>query len=294
MRLSSWSFYWSEAGRNISRNAVLALASVSSTAVSLLVFGLFIALSMNVAAVTSALEGQVGIQAFISDQVGATALQTMEKEIASWPNVKSVSYIPKGTALKNLVKDFGSQGNFFTPLSKDNPLLNAFFVKAKSPDEVPAVANHLKRLSGVSNVSYQAPVVDRLFKLVTVVRLVGLGIGILLALGTLLIIQNAIRLGIFARRREIQIMRLVGATDGFIHWPFLLEGMIFGVLGGAVSAAIIAGVYRLYTHVIRTSLPFIPSVAESQIDHLVVPAVVLFGLLLGYLGSHLSLRRVRV
>lgn len=294
MRFSSWRFYWSEAGRNISRNAVLALAAISSTAVSLLVFGLFIALSMNVARLTTALEGQVGIQAFISNQVGITQVEEMKAQIRSWPDVRSVVFISKGTALKQLVKDFGSQGNFFTPLSKDNPLLNAFFVKADSPNNVVAVAARLKRLPGVANVGYQAPVVTRLFKVVNMVRLVGLGVGTLLALGTLLIIQNAIRLGLFARRREIQIMRLVGATEGFIHWPFLLEGMIFGVAGGTVSAAIIAGIYHLYTHAVQTNLPFIPSVGEGQVDHLLLPAMVAFGLVLGFLGSQFSIRRVRV
>lgn len=294
MKLSSWKFYWSEAAQNIGRNLVLALASVTSAAVSLLVFGLFIALSMNVAQVAQVMEGQVGIEAFLSDSVTGQGIQTMEAEIRAWPDVRSVTFVSKGAALRTLERDFGSEGKAFNPLGKDNPLMNAFYVKAKTPPAVAAIAARLAHLSGVRQVNYQAPVVSRLFRLIDLLRLAGLGVGVLLALGTLLIIQNAIRLGIFARRREIQIMRLVGATEGFIHWPFLLEGMLLGVVGGVVAAGVIAGLYHVYIGAVHTALPFLPAVAEGHVDRLLLPAIVAVGLLIGFLGSQFSIRRVRV
>lgn len=294
MKFSSWRFYWSEAGQNIGRNILLSLASVSSATVSLLIFGLFVAVSLNVSQITQVIEGQVGVQAFLRTTVASNQIPALRSEIEAWPEVSSVTFVSKAQALRNLEQDFGAQGSAFKPLSSDNPLLDSFFVKAKNPQDVSAVARRLRSLAAVKNVTYQAPVVTRLFALINDARLAALGVGILLALGTLLVIQNAIRVGIFARRREIQIMRYVGATEGFIRWPFLLEGMLLGVGGGVVSAGVLFLLYHIFASTVHASLPFIPAVNETVADQILLPGVVALGLVLGFFGSQFSIRRVRV
>lgn len=294
MKIQSWKFYFSEASQNLRQNVVLALASISSAAVSLLVFGLFLALSLNVGNIATVMEGQVGIEAFLSNSVQAADAQALMVRIQGWTDVQSVTFVSKEAALRTVEKDFGSQGKEFQPLGQDNPLLNSIFIKAKTPSAVTVIATRVKALPGVTQVNYQAPVVSRLFRLIDLIRLAGLAAGALLALGTLLVIHNAIRIGIFARRREMHIMRLAGATEGFIRWPFLLEGMLLGIGGAIVAGAIAMGLYHLYVSTLRIDLPFVPVVGELQVDRLVFPLVLLFGLVIGLLGSQFSLRKVRV
>jgi cell division transport system permease protein len=157
---------------------------------------------------------------------------------------------------------------------------------------VSPLAKRLNGLTGVVQVSYQSQVVSRLFNLIDGVRVVGLGLGILLVLGALLVINNAIRLGIIARRREISIMRLVGATESLVHWPFILEGLILGLIGSLVAAGVSWWGYAAVYSSAARSLPFLPLVSPTPIARDIAGILVVLGVVLGAVGFRLSLRRL--
>lgn len=289
LKLRTWRFVASEAGQNIRRNPMMSLASISTATVSLLVLALFLLFSANLQNLGNNVENQLEIRAFFSSSVSSSHDQTVVHQVGTWPQVKSVQFIPKSVALQQMKKQYGQVLN---GLGSYNPLLNAVSVKLKSAKDLNSVARRLGTLPGVTHVTYQQQVVQRLLVLVSVVRIGGLAVAVLLGLGALLIIHNAIRLAVFSRRREIAIMRLVGAVDGLIRWPFLLEGMFLGLGAAILAGGLAAFGYMWVYHALSRSLPFIPLVHDQTVFVRLGALLVLLGLVMGLIGSRLSLQRL--
>jgi cell division transport system permease protein len=283
-----------EALQNMVKNLGVSVASVTTSAMSLLVLGIFVALSLNVSHLSQVLESEVGARVFLSDRCTAACITRVGTELRRLPDVRSVRYVSKGQALARLEVDFGSEGKALASLGSQNPLQNSYEIRVSDPARIPAVARRAARLRGVADVSYQAQVVDRLVSFIAVVRAVGLVVGLVLALGALLVIYNAIRVGLYARRREIAIMRLVGATEGFVRLPFLLEGVVLGLVGGGVAFLGLRLGYQIFFQTAVRLLPFLPVVPPGAVSGELAFLLLLFGVLLGFVGSRLSLRRARL
>jgi cell division transport system permease protein len=292
VKLRTWTFCLSEANQNLLRNPVLAIASITTTAVSLLVLGVFLLLSANVNSITTNIESQVAVRAFFSKSATAAQESSALTTVRGWSKVRSAKIVTAKQALDQLKTEFGDQGKVLNSLGSANPLEDSLSVTAKAPADVAPLAQALGKITGVVRVSYQSQVVSRLFSLINSIRVVGLGVGVLLLLGALLVINNAIRLGIIARRREIAIMRLVGATESLVHWPFILEGLILGLIGSVVAAGVSWwGYSALYASASR-SLPFVPLVMPTPFARDIALLLVVLGVGLGAVGFRLSVRRL--
>lgn len=283
-----------EAGKNLRSNIGLSVASVTTAIVSLLVLGVFLALSFNITHFATIISDQVGVHVFLKQGTPVSDSTSLADQVRGWPHVKSVTYISPDQALSQLKADFGSQGNLFSGIGSSNPLLPALQVQATAPQYVSAIAVRLQGLPNVDSVHYQADVVSRLLSLFSAVRVAGLALGILLAAGALLVIGNAIRTGIYARRREIQIMRLVGATEPFVRWPFVLEGLLLGAVGGIIAFLILDYGYRFIFRAVSSQLPFIPLLPISSMLSQMALVLIGLGVVLGFIGSRFSFRRVRL
>lgn len=292
MRLRTWAFCLNEANQNLLRNPVLAIASVTTTAVSLLVLGVFLLLSVNVNAIANSVESQVAVRAFFAQSVPQSHEVAELKTVRGWSGVRAATLVTKDQALAQLKKEFGDQARVLDSLGSANPLEDSLSVTAQKPQDVKGLASRLSRLGGVVHTTYQSAVVSRLFALIDGVRIVGLAIGFLLLIGALLVITNAIRLGMTARRREISIMRLVGATEQLVHWPFILEGLILGSIGAVVAAGISFWSYVAAYHSAVRSLPFLPLVAPNPVARDIALLLLVLGILLGAVGFRFSVRRL--
>ncbi len=292
MRLRTWAFCLNEANQNLMRNPVLAIASVTTTAVSLLVLGVFLLLSVNVNAIANSVESQVAVRAFFAQSVPQSQELQEIQTVRGWQEVRIATLVTKAQALSQLKKEFGDQARVLDSLGSANPLEDSLSVTARQPQEVKGLAARLSHLGGIVHTTYQSAVVSRLFALIDGVRVVGLVIGILLLIGSLLVITNAIRLGMAARRREIAIMRLVGATESLVHWPFILEGLILGGIGAIVASGLAfwsyVAAYRSAVH----SLPFLPLVTPSPLARDIALLLLVLGILLGAVGFRISVRRL--
>lgn len=294
MRLPTILFGVEEALQNMVRNLGVSVASITTSAMSLLVLGLFLALSLNISHLSAVLARQVDARVFVADSCRGSCLAAMGRRLHHIPDVASVIFYPKAAALRNLEQQLGADPSLFQGLGNQNPLQNSFEVRARTPSEMASVVRRLSHLPHVTSVVYQARVVERLVAFISVVRLVGLIIGVLLAFGALLVIYNAIRVGIYARRREIHIMRLVGATEGFVRFPFLLEGTVLGAIGGGLAIGALALGYHLFFQDVTIALPFLPMLPPDQVVGRIAGLILIFGVLLGLIGSRISLQRVRV
>jgi cell division transport system permease protein len=273
------------------RNRLMSLASMSTVALSLLILGLFLLGAVNLNHIASTLENQVEVTAYLDDALSPADNEKLTEEVRNIPGVREATFVSKEEALERLKEQFGERRDLLAAVEKNNPLRNAVEVRTLTPQDVKPVVEELKKLPGVAKVSFKEEIIERLFALTRAIRYVGLGIAILLIAGTVFLISNTIRLTVFARRREIAIMKLVGATDWFIRWPFLLEGICLGFIGSLPALLLVGRFYRWLAANVYSTLPFIPLLSPDQVlGHLSLLLMGL-GILVGGLGSAISVRR---
>lgn len=291
MRLRSLKYASREAVASFKTNGFMSAASISTVAISLLVLSMFLLLAVNLDHMAGTLENQVEITAYLKGDLDQAGIKALQNKVAALPGVAQAKFVSKDDALKRLRAQFGDKQDLLDAVADMNPLRNSFEIKASSPDQVGPVAAALKALPGVEEADYKQQVVERLFKFTRALRIFGLALVVVLAVATVFIISNTIRLTVFARRKEIAIMKLVGATDAFIRRPFIIEGMLFGV-GGALAAMLL--VWRAYIWALNSvnqSLPFLPVLGPSPLLKNVTLALFVLGAVLGAAGSALSIRR---
>lgn len=273
------------------RKRWMTFASIGTVAVSLFVLGVFLILVMNINKMASSLESQVQISVYINDNLPEAGRKEIERMTRDLKSVATVEYVPREKALKILRERLGENKKILDALGDSNPLPNSFLVTVKNADDVKKTAAAISDLYGVEEVKYGQDVAANLFELTHLMRLFGVILMALLLFATIFIISNTIRLTVFARRKEIAIMKYVGATDWFIRWPFILEGVALGTIGGGVSALTLRSFYSAMVAKIYESLAFFPMVEQYPFMHYVTIGLISAGILIGILGSTVSLKR---
>ncbi|HKM39069.1 MAG TPA: permease-like cell division protein FtsX [bacterium] len=291
MKFSTWEFYLREAGRSLIRNRFMTLASISTVALSLLILGVFLLGAINLNHIASTLESQVEVSAYLEDELEKEETRAIKERVQGLAGVREVNFVSKEEALTRLKEQFGERQDLLASVEENNPLRNALEVRAETPDDVKSVVAELKKLPGVAKVSFKEEIIERLFALTKAIRLAGLAVVILLVGATIFLISNTIRLTVFARRREINIMKLVGATDWFIRWPFVLEGLCLGVLGSIPALLLVVRFYHWLAASVYETLPFIPLLHPGSVLNRLQLLLLGIGIIVGTLGSTISMRR---
>lgn len=276
---------------SLRRNSWMAFASVSTVAVSLFILGMFMILVMNMNRMALSLESQVEISVYLSDDVAESRIEDLQGRIESMQGIDKVTFVGKEEALKRFEERLGDQKFLLEAIGETNPLPNSFEVKVLHPDMVKAAAEEISKIKGVESAKYGQDVVQHLFDITRLIRIFGLALMVLLAGATLFIISNTIRLTVFARRKEIAIMKYVGATDWFIRWPFLLEGIVLGCFGGVVAAVALRLAYGMVTNKIYDTLAFFPLIPMFPFIGYIAVGIILCGMIIGAIGSTISLKR---
>lgn len=276
--------------RNLSRNGWMTFASVSAVTVTLLLVGLFLLVGFNLQAASLSVENQVVMSVFLLDDAKRADIDTLQSQISSLPEVQSVVFVSKEQGLQTLRNKLKSDQDLLAGLDSNNPLPNKFTVKAIDPKQTEALANKIETFPYVSNVKYDKETFQKLLSWIGWARNISLVLMAALVLTAMFLISNTIRITIFARRREIEIMKLVGATNNFIRLPFLVEGFIMGLLGALLPIALLsAGYYGLVNRYLGgipvALLQPMPVLTEMGILLLVV------GSCIGMWGSVVSVRK---
>ncbi len=291
MKIQTIEYYFREVLLSMIRNRWMTFASIGTVAVSLFVLGVFLILVMNMNKMASSLESQVQISVYINDNLPEDGRKEIERMTRDMKSVTGIEYVPREEALKKLQERLGENKKILDALGESNPLPNSFLVTVKSADDVKKTATHIADLYGVDEVKYGQDVAANLFELTHLIRFFGLILMALLLFATVFIISNTIRLTVFARRKEIAIMKYVGATDWFIRWPFILEGVGLGIIGGGVSAMALRSFYSAMVTKIYESLAFFPMVEQYPFMNYLTIALIAAGIFIGILGSTVSLKR---
>ncbi len=291
MKLRTSEYFIQETLRSLRRNNWMSFASIGTVAVSLFVLGVFLLLVLNMNRLASSLESQVQISVYLADGLSESARKDIASDIEALQGIEEIRYVPKEEAKERLAKRLGDQKYLLDALGEKNPLPDSFEVVLKSPDLVETAAAAITRMDGVEQAKYGQDVIEHLFAITRLIRIFGLALMVLLAGATLFIISNTIRLTVFARRKEVAIMKYVGATDWFIRWPFLLEGVVLGFVGGVLAAIALQSFYAAMAAKIYETLAFFPLLPQYPYMYYVSAAILLSGMGIGALGSTISLKR---
>ena len=294
-------YFLAEAVISLRRNIMMGIAAISTVAISLFMVGFFIFIAYDIRAGVTAVERQVEISVYLKDTVTPDAKDEMQKEIASWDDVRSVNYISKDEALQKFVGMVGEKSDIVREI-QGNPFPASFEISMNNPRDVEVVAGRFMNsegnyVEGVDEVVYGKQYVGKLFSITTILGLIIGLIVILLLFSAVILIYNTIRLAIYSRRKEVEVMKLVGASNWFVTWPFVFEGIIQGVLGGLVAVLLIwltnqFVLIKVEQAIINTlHIWNLAILGENAIQATVFILIIIMGVLIGTGGSVVALRR---
>ncbi len=282
-------FFLGEVLRNFTRNAGMQLTAIGTVAITIVLLGLFLFVRGALAGIGAQLLDQIEISAYLGTDETPAQAAALRAQIASDPRVASVEFVPKKEGLAELRER--TKGVIDTALLTENPLPDKLRVKVRVPEQVPAVAASIKRLNGIDNVVYGQTIVQRLLQLIAVMREVGIGvIAVFLAVAGI-IISNTIRLTVFARRREISIMKLVGASNTYVRLPFICEGLLDGIVGSLVAIAVLVAAHAWLWPRLLEALPWVAINAVAIDGTALIGQLLLVGGAVGAIASWISVGR---
>lgn len=280
---------------NAYRNKLMSLASIGIVAASMVIFGVFLLLSLNLSHNTNALKDQPEMEVFCNPDLDDTQVKQVEEAIKNNNKILQYNIVTKQEAMEKVKKILGNKENLLEG-ENESFLPVSFIIKLKDPQQSSEIVEEFKKVNGVENVRYSQSTIEFLAGAVYWIRLIsGLLILILLAI-SMFIISNTIRLTVFARRKEINIMKYIGATDWFIRWPFVIEGVIIGLIGSVAAFIIIGYGYsavesKVNAELVRLSINFIKFIKVSDIGLQAIGIYSLIGVAVGALGSFMSIRK---
>jgi cell division transport system permease protein len=285
-------YFVSETATNLKRNLLMTIAAISTVAISLLLLGGVQILSMIVNNVTSSWEARVEISAYLRDDASQGEIQELQADLASYDEVEDVSYVSKQQAYEEFKDLYPDNPEFYEHIGPED-LPASLRIKLTDAKYTEYVAATIRGAPGVDDVRFGGEIIKRLLQVNSLLRTITLAMSIVLMIAAAGLIANTIRLAIYARRDEIGIMKLVGATNWFIRIPFMLEGIFAALVGALVSSAIVVAANGFLFARMGEALPFLGPVFSFSGRELGSVLVVLVGVgtLVGLVGSTLALRR---
>lgn len=280
-----------ESLKSLKRNGWMSIASISAVTITLILVGMSLSVIWNVTNFAKNVENDVDIAVYI--QIGTTEaeVEALRHELQALPNVENVEFSSKVDQYNELVEKFGDEWKIFE--EDENPLYDVYIVKAQDPKHVTDIHNQVQNLPYVERADYGGASSDKIFKFAEVVKRWGLLGSVVLLIIAIFLISNTIRITILSRKREIQIMKLVGAKNSYIRWPFFIEGAWIGLIGSIVPIIIMTfGYQRIYRiterSILTSSITLIP---PGELIYKINLIMIGIGVLIGSLGSILSMRR---
>lgn len=291
MKLSTSEYFIKEVYTSFKRNIWMTLASIFTVVLSLFILGFFSIVILNLNKMADTLESQVQISVYLKDDLSQEEIDETKETLSKIEGLQDIKFITREEAMENFKERLGDQQFLLDALDDTNPLPDSFSLTVTSPQQVKTIADAAAALDSVESASYSQDIINHLFNLTHLIRLIGVALIILLTGAAIFIISNTIRLTVFARRKEIAIMKYVGATDWFIRWPFLLEGICLGFIGGGLATIFLYIVYNQVTQEIYEAMAFFPLIPQHPFIDYISLAILVAGIIIGALGSTISLKR---
>ena len=273
----------------------MGLASVSSISAVLVILGIILILILSINNVVVEFTTKFDeIQVFLEDDLTNEDLDNIEEEIKSDDNVLSLIYVSKAQGLEKMKVEWGEEGHLLEGLEENNPLENSYEIQLKDIKYANAVVENLYEIEGISKINYYKDIIDKLMLFAKYIRIGGIAIVGALVFVSIFIISNTIKITVASRKKEINIMKFVGATNGYIRGPFIIEGILFGLIGAVTSILIINYGYGYFFKSVSDQLYILFTVYLVPPSLLIKDIIIIFssiGVGIGALGSIISLKR---
>ncbi|MDQ3861975.1 MAG: ABC transporter permease [Actinomycetota bacterium] len=283
-------FFLAEAFKNLRLNLLMSITALTTTFICILVFGLGLLVSDHIQSIIGSVREDVSVEAFMPD-ASSQEVDALATEVAGWPEVASVNKVSEEEAFAEFKDKFKDQPDLYEDLDKD-VFPASVQIQLKDPDNANEVAGKLKQEGFTeSNLSYPQQTIDRLNSITSYVIWGLYAATLLFLIASVLLISNAIRISIFARRKEIEVMKLVGASDGFVRTPFVFEGLLQGFVGASLAALAVIWINFLFVDWAHNALPYVP-ISSGAVN--VFPTMILLvavGAGIGVIGSFISVTR---
>lgn len=290
LKLHSFHNFLKDALRNITLNKILTLATVITLAAGLFLFGFATAITLNVFSITDKLENDFKIAVYIDEKYPSENISRIKDEIAKLPNISEITFVPKDQAFEDFKAAFG-ETDILEGIDNGSILRDSYQLTLTDLSLARQLVPELQKIDGIVKVVAMDDKMDTFLNVTKKLQMGTIIVSLILGLLSVLIITNTINLSIFNRRKQINIMKYVGATDWYIRWPFVIEGAVIGLIAAVIS---FAGVYFLYDAIIGTTAGFNNTLGLVDKQQMVLPILLVIfsaGILLGVLGSLISVRK---
>lgn len=295
MRPSTIKYFVREGLSGLKKNLLMTMASMVAVAACISILSFSYCVGSNLQYMLDQMEDSIGISVFLKGELTGEQIENMKKEIGKIDHVQSVEYISPTDALDELKQDWGADEDIFVGLdNENNPLSHSFQISLDSIENQNGVLTALENVDGIENVRHGQTETELLMKASRIFSVASVIVMLLLGAISVMIIMNTIRISVVNRRVEINIMKYVGATDWFIRWPFIIEGIIIGLVGAMVPLIIGFPLYAKVTSAIFQYLPvikFIQFRLTGDVFGFLIPFGIVFGIGLGVIGSVTSIRK---
>ncbi|MDQ0150755.1 cell division transport system permease protein [Eubacterium multiforme] len=292
MKINTVSHFISDASKSLRRNKTICFASVITVLITFFVLGIFLLMTKNVGLALDNVQSKVELKVFLKDDIKLIEKREVEIKLHELPGVKEVQYESKDDAFKSFQESTKENKGLLEGYSLDkNPFPASYIVKLSDPSYAKSVTEGIKNLPGVESIGNQQDLINTITKVVNAIKGVGLVLFIILVGVAVFLIMNTTKLTVYSRRREVGIMKFVGATDWFIRWPFIIEGMIIGLVGALLSVLLIFIAYKGFITWISGKLLLISLVPLSYVGTSLLLYFALGGLVVGGVASYAALRK---
>lgn len=294
MRYSVLTYLIGEGFSNVFKNKKQAITSIGMMCVTMLIFGIFFVIGENLNHFVDQVQSEQGIRVFMDLDAKDEDISKLKQELLAIDGVNTVDFISQAQALQQLKERFG-QKDYLLDGRDESIFPVSYVVTFTDLSKATSIQEKIEKLENVKKITSKNETIGTLVKIAKGIRIATYVISICLVVFAIFIIANTIKLTVHARRREISIMKYVGATNGFIRWPFAVEGMIIGVIAGVISTALLAAIYSLAVE----NAGFVGFISKmgltllnfSELINLVVIVYLVLGIGIGVLGSTISMRK---
>jgi cell division transport system permease protein len=291
MKASSFIYFLREGFRNLWANRLMSIASIGVLMACLILMGNTILLSVNINTVVKKIENTNEVLIYLNDGLNDKQISDIGKQIKANKNISECIYISKEQALKDYKARLGENADLLAGLEQDNPLPNAYKVKLNDLSKIQTTVSQMKKITGVLKVTNNNEFAQKLVNLRSTISIGIVWVVALMFLVSLFIIVNTIKIALYIRKREINIMKYVGATNWFIRWPFVFEGLFIGIIAGVVSFFLQWLMYHYVMSNIVGLMGNLKPILFGQLAGSIFLGFVGAGILVGACGSLISIRK---
>lgn len=292
MKFNSIKYFFVDAFKSLKRNRTLSIAAMITVLITFFIFGTFILLGLNFNNVIEDVASKVEIKVYLDDDIKLIDQREIELKLNEQEGVKEVIYESKEEAFLNFKESLKDNPGLLKGFDlENNPLPSSYIVKLDAPEFAESIAKSIDGMTGIEDISNQQEMIDTISNFVGGVRVAGITLfGVFVAV-SIFLITNTTKITVYSRRKEVGIMKFVGATDWFIRWPFIIEGIIIGTIGSLISSILLFLLYKWAYGYIVSSMLIVTLVPPVFVLNTLAFFFILGGVIVGALGSIFALRK---